>query len=119
MVAGSTSFQDSSVDESTMQLVIDQLEELVVAIIEEVRERPAVVLAIAAGIGGAVIGARLATRRRAARRARRVARPARRLGDVAALIGLGVRLLQNPIVRGILVSAVERQLKRRLAFRAS
>ena len=109
--------QDSSVEEGTFQLVLDQLEELVVTIIEEVRERPGVALAIVAGLVGALLGVRAAARlnrRRAATPA--PARSVKRVGDMAELVGLGVRLLQNPIVRAVLLAAAERQLKRRLSF---
>ena len=48
-------FSQANVEESTMQLVIDQLEELIVTIIEEVRQRPGVVLAILAAVAQAPI----------------------------------------------------------------
>lgn len=107
---------DSTVDESTFQLVMDQLEELVVTVIEEIRERPAVALAIAAGVLGVIVGTRAASRlsRRSAPVPLRAAHKAKRVGDMAELAGLGLRLLQNPIVRGLVMAAIERQLKRRL-----
>ena len=105
--------QDTDVEDSTFQLVIDQLEELVVTLIEEIRERPGVALAIVAGLVGALIGTRLASRRSSAP-ARAVRRKAQGVGDAAELAGLGLRLLKNPIVRGLLVAAVERQFKRRM-----
>jgi hypothetical protein len=119
MVAGQSSpYQESNVDESTLQLVIDQLEELVATIIEEVRERPAVVVAIGAAVVGAAVGSRLA-RGMAARRSRvpaaRAIGKARRVGDMAQLAGLVIRLLQNPIVRGLVLAALERQIKRRVS----
>jgi hypothetical protein len=108
--------QDADVEDSTLQLVIDQLEELVVTIVEEIRERPGVVLAIGAALIGAFVGTRLAakTGHRRASPPARVARRAQKLGEVAELAGIGVRLLQNPIVRTVMVSAIERQMKRRL-----
>lgn len=106
--------QDSEAEDSTVQLVIDQLEELVVTVIEEIRERPGVALAILAGLVGAVIGVRLATRRREPAPARAVRRKAQGVGAAAELAGLGVGLLKNPIVRGLIVAAIERQLKRRM-----
>ena len=109
--------QDSSVEDSTLQLVVDQLEELVVTIIEEVRERPGVAFAFAAALLGALVGAAFAanrSRRRTSPPARAV-RQARQVGELAELAGLGIRLLQNPIVRGLILTAVERQMKRRLA----
>ena len=107
---------DSRVEESTLQLIIDQLEELVVTVIEEIRERPGIALAIFAALMGAFVGSRLAqgmARRRASAPAR-VARRARRVGEAAELAGLGLRLMQNPIVRGVAIAALERQLKHRL-----
>ena len=105
--------QEVSAEESTLQLVLDQLEELAVTVIEEIRERPGVALAICAGVAGAVIGSIFAARAR--RPKARALRPARRVGDAAELVGLGVRLMQNPIVRGLVVAAIERQLRRKLA----
>jgi hypothetical protein len=107
--------QDSAAEESTLQLVIDQLEELAVTLIEEIRARPGVALAILAGLIGAFFGARLASKmsRRRTMATRRVARRARRVGDMAELAGLSLRLLQNPIVRAMVIRAIERQLKPR------
>jgi hypothetical protein len=110
MAAG---MHDTQVEDSTFQLVIDQLEELVVTIVEEIRERPGVALAIFAGLIGAIVGARLATRPRASTPTRVVRRKAQGVGDAAELAGLGLRLLKNPIVRGLIVASIERQLKRR------
>lgn len=107
--------QDASVEESALQLVLDQLEELAVTVIEEIRERPGVALAICAAIAGAVIGSVFAARSRQSRGpTARVARRAQRVGDAAELVGLGVRLMQNPIVRGLVLAAIERQLRRKL-----
>ncbi len=105
---------DATIEDSTLQLVIDQIEELVVTVIEEVRERPGIVMALAAGLLGALVGIRLAGRRNRPAPVR-AARKARRVGDAAELAGLGLRLLQNPIVRGMIVVALQRQLKRRIA----
>ena len=109
---------EANVDQSTMQLVIDQLEELVVTIIDEVRQRPAVAVAILAGVAGALAGSMLATRfsHRHASPPVRVVRKARGVGEAADLAGLGVKLLQNPIVRGYIRSAVEGQLKKRFSM---
>ena len=105
---------DADVEDSTFQLVIDQLEELVVTVVEEIRERPGVALAIFAGLVGAVVGARLATRRRRSAPEQAVRRKARGVGDAAELAGLAVRLLKNPIVRGLIVASIERQMRRRV-----
>ena len=67
------SFGGSEVDQSTGQLIIDQIEELVVTIIQEIRERPAVALAILAAVEGALV-AHTWLRRRAHRRSDGVAR---------------------------------------------
>src|SRR5579859_3081676 len=121
MVArGTESMNDPGVGDagdSTLQLVIDQLEELVVTVIEEIRERPGVVLAICAALFGVFVGSALAVRgsKRASPQGR-VVRSAQRVGDMAELAGMGVRLLQNPIVRGLIIAAVERQLRRRVAM---
>lgn len=103
---------DTETEDSTLQLIIDQLEELVVTLVEEIRERPGVALAIFAGVLGAFIGARLARRRRenAVSRARRKAGD---LGNAAELAGIAMQLLKNPIVRGVLVASISRQLRAR------
>lgn len=111
MAAG---MQDAEAEDSVLQLVLDQLEELAVTVIEEIRERPGVALAIVAGVIGAIVGARIARRRRASAPARAVRRRAQGVGDAAELAGLGLRLLRNPIVRGLIVAAIQRQLRRRV-----
>ena len=111
------SFGGSEVDQSTTQLVIDQIEELVVTIIEEIRERPGVAAAILAGLLGAIIGSMLAAGvgRRRPSPPERVIRKARGVTDVADLAALAFRLLQNPVVRGFVLSMLERQLKKRFS----
>jgi hypothetical protein len=109
-----TEMQDSEVGDSTFQLVIDQLEELVVTIVEELRERPGVALAIFAGIVGALVGSRLASRSRPRNVVpERAKRAAGGVGDAAELAGLGLRLLRNPIVRGLIAASFARQFRRR------
>lgn len=103
--------QDTIVEESTLQLVIDQIEELVATIVEEIHERPGVAAAVLAGLIGAFVGTRFATRMRRPR----VVAPAQRVGEVADLAGLAIRLLQNPIVRGLVIASIERQVKRQLS----
>jgi hypothetical protein len=96
---------------------MDQLEELVATLIEEVRERPAVAVAIGAAILGAIVGSRLAGRRRRSMApAKEAMGKARRVGDMAELVGLAMRLMQNPIVRGLIMAAIARQMRRRLAI---
>jgi len=107
--------QDSDVEDSTFQLVVDQLEELVVTIIEEIRERPGIALAVVAGVVGAMIGSWLARRKQPPAPVRAARGTTRTAGDAADLARLALRLLQNPIVRAILVAALERQLRSRLA----
>jgi hypothetical protein len=108
--------QDSDVGDSTLQLVIDQLEELVVTIIEEVRERPGIALALVAGVVGAMVGSWLARRKRAPAPVRAARGTASGAGDAASLLGTGMRLLQNPLVRALVVATIERQVRRRLAI---
>jgi len=108
-------------EQSVMQLIVDQLEELVVTIIEEIRARPGVAAAILAGVLGAIVGSMLAAslaRRRPAHPARAV-RKARghAAAEVAELAGVAFKLLQNPLVRGYVRAAMEGQLKRRFASR--
>jgi hypothetical protein len=112
-----SSFGDSKADQSTLQLIVDQLEELVVTIIEEIRERPAVAAAILAAVLGAVVGGLLAARvgRRASPPAR-VAKRARGVAEAADVAGIAVKLLQNPLVRGYIRSAVQGQLKKRFSL---
>lgn len=107
--------QDSDVGDSTLQLVIDQLEELVVTVVEEVRERPGIALALVAGVVGAVVGSWLARRKRAAAPVRAAQGRARSAGDTVSLLGTAMRTLQNPLVRALIVAAIERQVKRRLS----
>jgi hypothetical protein len=107
--------QDSDVGDSTFQLVLDQLEELVVTLVEEIRERPGVVMALIAGIVGAVIGSQLASRRVKRAPARAVRASARNAGEASDFVHVAIRLLQNPIVRGLILATLERQLKNRLA----
>jgi hypothetical protein len=106
----------SNVEQSTVQLIVDQLEELVVTIIEEIRERPGVAAAILAAVVGAVIGSALALNAggRHASPAKRVARSTRGMAEMAELAGLAVKLLQNPLVRHYVRSALESQLKKRI-----
>jgi hypothetical protein len=106
---------NSNVEQSTLQLVVDQLEELVVTVIEEIRARPGVAAAFLAAIVGIVLGSMLAARfgRRHASPPDRVVRRARGMADAGELAALGLKLLQNPIVRGYVRSALEGQLKKR------
>jgi hypothetical protein len=98
---------------STLQLVMDQVEELIITLIEEIRDRPGVAVAILAAVAGALVGGMLAgrSRRRAVARAR-TPKAVRGIGDAAELAGLGLRLLENPLVRAAIVS----QLKRRISI---
>jgi uncharacterized membrane protein YeaQ/YmgE (transglycosylase-associated protein family) len=108
--------RDVNVEPGTLQLIVDQLEEVVVTLIEEIRERPGVALAVFAGLMGAVVGSAVAARagRRRPSPPAVVTRRARRLGAASDLLGLSIRLLQNPIVRGLVLAAVQKQLRRRM-----
>jgi len=109
---------ESNVEQSTLQLIVDQLEELVVTIIEEIRERPGVAAAILATVVGIVVGSMLASGvgRRHASPPAAVAQKARTVTEAGDLAGLAIKLLQNPIVRHYLRSALESQLKKRFSF---
>jgi hypothetical protein len=120
--------RDSNVEPGTLQLILDQLEELVVTLIAEIRERPGVALAVLAAAAGALVGAALAARgprrrvtapaargpRRRVAAPSRVARGASSVGAAGELMGLGVKLIQNPIVRGFVFATAQKQLRRRL-----
>jgi hypothetical protein len=108
-------FSNANTEPSTMELIVDQLEELLVTIIDEVRQRPGVAVAILAAVAGAVIGSMFAARasRRHTSPTSRVVRKARGMGEAADLAALAMKLMQNPIVRGYVRSAVEGQLKKR------
>lgn len=111
------SFGQSNVEQSTLQQIVDQIEELIVTIIEEVRQRPGVALAIVAAVAGAVIGSMLAGRASQghAAPAKRAVKKARGMGEAIDLAGLGIKLVQNPLVRNYLRAAVEGQLKKRFS----
>jgi hypothetical protein len=110
--------RDANVEPGTLQLILDQLEELVVTLVEEIRERPGVALAVFAGVAGAAVGSALAARaqRRRASVPARVARRARDIGAASDMLGLAFRLMQNPIVRGLTLAAVQKQLRRRMSL---
>src|SRR5262249_55245707 len=112
----SNTFDQSGLEQSTFELIVDQLEELIVTIIEEIRERPGVAAAVLAGFIGALIGLLLASGGRGRHTAPhpRVARHARSVAHGADMVGLGIGLLQNPIVRAYLFSALAGIVKRRL-----
>jgi hypothetical protein len=103
--------------QSTTQLIVDQLEELIATLYEEIRERPGVALAIVAAVVGALVGAKLATGRgrRSPPKPEQVVKRARGMAEAADLAGLGVKLLQNPLVRGYVWAAVEGQFKKRFS----
>ena len=108
-------FSQANVEQSTMQLIVDQIEELIVTIIEEIRQRPSVALAIVAAVAGAIAGSMLAARasRRHSSPTTGVVKKARGIGEAAELAVLGVKLVQNPLVRSFLRSAIQSQLKKR------
>jgi uncharacterized membrane protein YeaQ/YmgE (transglycosylase-associated protein family) len=107
----------SHAEESVMQLIVDQLEELVVTVIEEIRARPGVAAAILAGllgaIGGSLLAARISRRRQSPPAS--VVRKARGVSEAADLAGLAIKLLQNPLVRGYIMSTLESQFKKRFS----
>src|SRR5437868_3807249 len=111
-----SSFTQPGAEHRVMDLIVDQLEELVVTVIQEVRERPAIAGAIFAAVVGALIGNLLAAGATGKRRspARRIVRGAREASDVLEVGGLAIKLLQNPLIRGYILSAIENQFKRRM-----
>jgi hypothetical protein len=147
---------DSS--DGVLQLIVDQVEELIITILEEIRTRPAVAAAILAGVVGAIVGSALAARMRRPRRPPSVSAPAEllgalagtlagaapsrvngkavgkaakaarqsskraqkgfaraRAGDMADLANIGLRLLENPIVRSYARAAIANQLRKRFS----
>jgi hypothetical protein len=109
-----SAYSGSDAQQSTLQLVMDQLEELLVTVIEEIRERPGVAAAILAAVVGAIVGSVLArAARRRSRKGPRAPKAAHRLGELADLAGLGVQLLENPLVRSYARAAITSQFKRR------
>ena len=108
-------YRGSDADQSTLQVLMDQIEELIVTLIEEIRERPAVAAAIFAALVGAILGSVLATRGRKRAPVQRVAKRTRGMGDMADLAGVAMRLLENPIVRSYARQAVAKQFKRRFS----
>ena len=106
---------EANLDDSTFQLVMDQLEELAVTLIEEIRERPGVIAAIVAGVVGAIVGSALAARGRRKSVSKHAQRRAQDVQDTAGLMSLVIGLLKNPIVRGLLFAAIQRQIRRQVA----
>lgn len=109
-----TSYGSSEVDQSTLQLVIDQVEELIVTLIEEARARPGVAVAILAAVVGAIVGSALAARRMRARQTpKKQIDTAFDMSDLATGIG---NLLNNPIVRSFLFALVTRVVRKRVGM---
>lgn len=93
-----------------MQLVVDQVEELIVTLIEEIRERPGVAAALCAALLGVLVGSALAARGRRKSPARRVANQARGVLEMAELAKVGLSLLEYPIVRAIILNQIKKRL---------
>jgi hypothetical protein len=108
-------FSQANVDNSVMDLIVDQLEELVVTLVEEIRERPGIAAAIVAAVVGALIGAAIAGSVGRPRKSPRalVARRAQKASQGIELAALGLRLMQNPLIRSFARSRVEDQIKKR------
>ena len=102
--------QDAYTEDSTVQLIVDQIEELVVTLIEEIRERPGVAAALVAAVVGVLIGSALAGRGRRKRPIERAAKQARGMGQVAQIAGVGLSLLEYPMVRAILVNQLRKRI---------
>jgi hypothetical protein len=112
----SNSFSESHAEQSAIEPVIEQIERLVVAVFDQLRQRPAVAAALLAGIVGAVIGSMLASSfsQRHSSPRERVARQTRTSLDTGDLVAGAMKLLENPLVRSFLFSMLARGLKRRL-----
>jgi hypothetical protein len=105
------SFDGSQVDQSALQLIIDQVEELVVTLIEEVRARPGVAVAILAGVVGAVAGSVVAgnlTRPKPPKR--RLARPIDTMAATLEMLGV---LMRHPALRSYARQGVEELIRKR------
>ncbi|MBV9169954.1 MAG: hypothetical protein JOZ81_07700 [Chloroflexi bacterium] len=113
MVRDTEKMQDAYTEDSTIQLIVDQVEELVVTLIEEIRERPGVAAAILAAVVGVIIGSALAARtRRTPAVPERVARKTQGAGQVAQLAGIALSLLENPIVRAMILKQLKGRFSR-------
>jgi hypothetical protein len=114
-------------------LAIQRLTGLATGLVEFVRAQPIVAAAVLAALLGAVVGVGLARRPRpsarerlveaveerveeATRSARRAASRGARAGgavQVGELVGLAMRLLENPLVRGYLLQIAARKVAQR------
>ena len=106
------SFDGSQVDQSALQLIIDQVEELVVTLIEEVRARPGVAVAILAGVVGAVAGSVVAgnlTRPKQTLRRRATGRVGG-MADTVEMLGL---LMRHPVLRSYARQGIEELIRKR------
>src|SRR5260370_41672116 len=104
---------EPTVEQSTLQLILDQVEEVLVTIIDEIRQRPGVALALLAAVTGAFGGSTPAARasRRHAIPPKGVVGKDRGMGDASELAGLGLQMRHDVIMRREPRSAVCRQIK--------
>jgi hypothetical protein len=112
----SNSFSESHGEQGVIDPIIEQIERLVVAVFDQLRQRPAVAGALFAAIVGAVIGSMLAasfSQRQTTSQAH-MARRENTAVDARTLAAGALRLLENPLVRSFLFSMLARGFKRRL-----
>jgi hypothetical protein len=117
------------------KLALERLGEASSGALALVRERPALVACVAAGVVGFVVSYKLLKRRRsrfesvaetvveeaaeAGKRAKksavRAGKAAGRATDYAEVVRLGMKLMENPVVRGVVVTALSKQLAKRFS----
>jgi hypothetical protein len=102
--------QDAYTEDSTIQLIVDQIEELIVTVIEEIRERPAVAGALFAAFAGVMIGSVLAGRGRRKAPPPGVVRKAKGIGQVGQIAATALSLLEFPLVRAIILNQLRKRI---------
>jgi len=118
--------------EDLFQIVFDRVLELAAGVCRAVSARPMLATAAAAAVVGAAAGSALARRRTSRPEpmpgrtkgrtplsrdpANRVAKSGKRLGragDYGELVQLGLKLLENPIVRAVLIENLRKRVTKR------
>ena len=118
--------------EDLFQIVFDRVLELAAGVCRAVSARPMLAAGVAAAVVGGAIGIALARRPTSRREriagrikdktplirepAKRVAKSGKRLGragDYGELVQLGLKLLENPIVRAVLIENLRKRVTKR------